>query len=81
VGVVAVGVLGAIDGLFVSAPFRRQGIGRTMLDRAMEICARSLFKHVMLSVPPGNGPAARLYERFGFRVIGQVVSYRAGPTR
>ena len=75
VGVLAVGELGAIGELFVSAPFRRRGIGRTMLDRAMEICARSLFKHVMLSVPPDNGPAARLYELFGFRPVGQVVSY------
>ena len=76
VGVLAVGDLGAIDGLYVAAPFRRQGVGRSMLDRAMEICARSLFKHVMLSVPPGNTPAARLYESFGFRVVGQVASYR-----
>ena len=76
VGVLAVGELGAIGELFVSAPFRRQGIGRTMLDRAMEICARSLFKHVMLGVPPDNAPAAQLYKRFGFRPVGQVISFR-----
>lgn len=77
VGVLAVGELGAIDGPFVGAAFRRQGAGRTMLDRAMEICARSLFKHVMLSVPPDNMPAIGLFTRFGFRPIGQVVSYRS----
>jgi ribosomal protein S18 acetylase RimI-like enzyme len=76
VGVLAVGDLGAVDELFVGAPFRRQGVGRTMLDRAMEICARSLFKHVMLSVLPDNHPAIRLYEQFGFRRIGEIVSYR-----
>jgi ribosomal protein S18 acetylase RimI-like enzyme len=50
------------------------------MDRAMEICARSLFKHVMLRVMPDNGPARRLFERFGFRPIGQIVSYQRGGT-
>jgi len=76
VGVLAVGELGAIDELFVSAPARRLGLGSLMMGRALEICARSLFRHVMLSVPPGNIAAASLYTRLGFRPIGQVVSFR-----
>src|SRR5687768_13465936 len=54
VGVLAVGDVGTIDELYVARDQRRQGIGRTMMGRALEICARSLFRHVMLSVPPGN---------------------------
>ena len=63
--------------LYVAKDHRRQGIGRTMMGRALEICARSLFKHVMLSVPPDNEPAQALYAALGFRKIGEIVSYRA----
>ena len=78
VGVLAVGELGAIDELYVSPAARRQGLGSVMLGRAMEICARSLFRHVMLSVAPGNIAAAAFYARRGFRPVGHVVSYRRG---
>jgi len=57
VNVLSVGEIGEIAELFVSAPFRGQGIGRTMMSRALEICARSLFKHVFLSVRPENDAA------------------------
>jgi ribosomal protein S18 acetylase RimI-like enzyme len=76
VGVLAVGEIGRVEHVFVSAPFRRQGIGRTMVGRALEICARSLFKHVMLSVRPDNGGAIALYEQLGFRKIGRMTAYR-----
>jgi ribosomal protein S18 acetylase RimI-like enzyme len=75
-GVLAVGDIGRIEHVFVSAGFRRQGIGRTMVQRVLEVCARSLFKHVMLSVPPDETPAVELYTRLGFRRIGQIVPYR-----
>jgi len=77
VSVLAVGELGAITELFVSEPFRRQGIGRTMMSRALEICARSLFRHVFLTVRPTNTAAVALYAGLGFRKIGEFVAYRA----
>jgi ribosomal protein S18 acetylase RimI-like enzyme len=75
VGVLAVGEIGMIEPLFVSEPFRRQGIGRTMLSRALEICARSLFKHVLIGVSPDNDPAKALYSTVGFRKIGEFTEY------
>jgi ribosomal protein S18 acetylase RimI-like enzyme len=77
IGVLAVGDVGTIDEVYVAKDHRRQGIGRTMMGRALEICARSLFKHVMLGVPPQNEPAQALYGALGFRKIGEIVSYRA----
>ena len=77
VGVLAVGDVGTIDELYVAAEYRRQGIGRAMMGRALEICARSLFRHVMLSVPPDDEAAQALYRGLGFRKVGEVVSYRA----
>ena len=77
VAVLTVGEIGCIADLFVSEKFRRQGIGRTMMSRAIEICARSLFKHVFVGVDADNAPAQALYAKFGFRKIGQYITYRA----
>ena len=73
----AVGELGCIAGLDVAAGHRGQGIGRTMMSRALEICARSLFKHVFLTVHPANAPAIALYRKFGFDKTGEFAFYRA----
>lgn len=80
IGVLAVGEVGLIEQVYVSEPHRRQGVGRTMMGRAMEICARSLFKHVFLIVDPENRAASELYQAFGFRKIGQFVEYAAPDT-
>lgn len=76
-GVLAVGDVGRIDHVFVSERFRRQGIGRTLMSRALEICARSLFRHVMLCVRPDNREAVALYDQLGFRKVAQMVAYHA----
>lgn len=75
VAVLSVGDIGCIENVFVSEPFRRQGIGRTLVARAMEICARSLFKHVFIGVEPANAPAVRLYSAFGFRRVGSFIEH------
>lgn len=80
VGVLAVGEVGRIANVFVSERFRRQGVGRTLMGRALEICARSLFKHVLLSAEPGDTPAQALYRELGFRKIGEIVNYRRSAT-
>ena len=74
-GVLAVGEIGRIEGVYVGKAHRGKGLGTLMMNRVLEICARSLFKHVMLSVLPGNRGAIGLYERFGFRKIGQIINY------
>lgn len=76
VAVLSVGDMGCIEDLFVSEAHRRQGIGRTMMSRAMEICARSLFKQVFIGVDPSNDAAVRLYGEFGFKRVGNYVWYR-----
>lgn len=76
-GVLATGEIGRIDQVYVAKRFREMHIGATMMSRALEICARSLFKHVLLTVLADNTVAIRLYERFGFRRIGQIISYFA----
>ncbi len=50
--------------------FRRQGIGRRLLARAMEDAAVSGAIKAYLEVRRSNLGAQRLYERFGFAVTG-----------
>ena len=74
-GVLAVGEIGRIESVYVARAHRGKGLATLMMARVLEICARSLFKHVMLSVLPGNAVAIALYQKFGFRRIGQITNY------
>lgn len=53
-------------GLMVSASHRRRGIGRALLQRAVEWAAESRVHKLELHVFPYNEPAIALYESFGF---------------
>lgn len=76
-GVLAVGEVGLVEHVYVAAAHRRQGLGRLMMARVLEICARSLFRQVMLAVAPDDAPAKALYAKLGFRVFGQVTEHAA----
>jgi len=53
-------------GLMVAAGHRRRGIGRALLERAVEWAAESRVSKLELHVFPHNEPAIALYESFGF---------------
>jgi ribosomal protein S18 acetylase RimI-like enzyme len=76
VGVLAAGEIGRIESVYVTKPMRGQGVGTLMISRAMEICARSLFKHILLGVAPNNGNAIAVYQKFGFRRVGEFIAYQ-----
>lgn len=80
-GVLTVGEVGRIQPMFVSPDSRREGIGQTMMSRALEICARSLFKHIFISCSASNAPALAMCAKFGFRNIGESISYMAPRPR
>jgi len=75
-GVLAMGEVGRIENVLVIPSARRQGVGRTMMSRMLEICARSLFKHIFLSCDTDNTAANALYKELGFQKIGELVDYR-----
>ncbi|MCY2951208.1 MAG: GNAT family N-acetyltransferase [Planctomycetota bacterium] len=77
IGVLAVGEIGRVEQFYVAEAFRGQGIGQTLLRRILEICARSLFRHVMLWVLPDNSAAVKLYAKVGFERIGQFTAHLA----
>jgi ribosomal protein S18 acetylase RimI-like enzyme len=75
VSILNMGEIGYLSELFVSEKFRNEGIGRTMMSRAMEVCARAIHRHVFIGVDATNAPAVHLYERFGFKRIGVFSFY------
>jgi [ribosomal protein S18]-alanine N-acetyltransferase len=75
VSILSMGEIGYISELFVSEKFRNLGVGRTMMSRAMETCARAVHRHVFIGVDTTNAPAVHLYERFGFKRIGVFLFY------
>lgn len=76
VTVLAVGDIGRIEQVYVAKDHRRQGIGRLMMLRALEICARSTFRHVLLSVRADNADAIALYASLGFKIVTKMTTYR-----
>jgi putative acetyltransferase len=53
-------------GLMVAAEHRGRGIGRQLLEAAVEWSRLSEIRKLELHVFPHNAPALRLYESFGF---------------
>ena len=53
-------------GLMVAAGHRRRGIGRSLLEQAVEWARESEVEKLELHVFPYNEPAIKLYEQFGF---------------
>ncbi len=67
-------------GLMVAKTARRQGVGRALLEAAVEWARGSGVRKLELHVFPWNEPAITLYERFGFEREGfrKGHYYRAG---
>ena len=66
-----------ITNLAVHPGWRRQGIARTLLGEILADAHRRRLALAFLEVRPTNSEARALYERFGFRVIGQRKGYYA----
>ncbi len=58
---------------------RRQGVGGALLGAALEAAVRRGAVEAVLEVRAGNLPAQRMYERFGFRVVGDRRNYYREP--
>ncbi len=61
-----------IFGMYVDRKVRGKGVGRQLLQRALEAARRlSGLRQVKLAVVETNRPAQRLYESAGFKVYGR----------
>lgn len=75
-GIVIDGKAGATEGarlrFFVIDPaYQGQGIGKKLMETAMNFCRQAGFKRVYLTTFAGLDAARSLYERVGFKLIWQ----------
>jgi streptothricin acetyltransferase len=59
-----------IEELVVNPEFRRQGVGRALMGRAIEWAKARHFPGIMLETQNDNVPACKLYESCGFVLSG-----------
>src|SRR5262245_7768814 len=59
------GLSGYVDDLFVRPEFRRQGVGRALLNDLFRECHVRGCKSIQVEVGPDNAPALALYAAFG----------------
>jgi [ribosomal protein S18]-alanine N-acetyltransferase len=59
----------------VAAAWRRQGVGRHLLDLHLRALAGRGIKALFLEVDEANTPARRLYAQTGFREVGRRPAY------
>jgi ribosomal-protein-alanine N-acetyltransferase len=68
-----------INNVAVREPYRRLGIGRTLLDRILTEGKRSEVPCAFLELRAGNTAALALYEECGFRVTARRSKYYSEP--
>ena len=59
--------------MFIHKEYRRQGLGRLLLERSIEWCVqKSRLRKLELSVFADNKPAISLYQSIGFKEEGRL---------
>jgi phosphinothricin acetyltransferase len=65
--------------VYVAPGFRRKGIGRTLLNAAIDLSGRIGITTLLSRVIPGNIPGLMLHKKCGFKAIGMI--QQAGQVR
>ena len=67
-----------IYNIAVAEEYRRQGVGKTLIDALISELSRRNVKSVYLLVRDGNMPAIKLYQSLGFVQVGLRKNYYKG---
>jgi ribosomal protein S18 acetylase RimI-like enzyme len=65
-----------VQHIAVAPQFRRKGVGRSLLTRAVEIARQQGIKRVELDVWSFNSEARRFYAKHGFAVFNERMAFR-----
>jgi len=66
---------GHVISIAVLEAYRRQGIGKTLLQKAMEAMSLASARECYLEVRVANEPAINLYKKEGFEIVKTLVHY------
>ena len=69
-----------IMNLAVAPEYRRQGIGRQLMQALTEVLHTQGIESLFLEVRASNDPAIALYSEFGFVQVGRRKKYYVNPT-
>ncbi len=64
-----------VNNIAVRRDHQRTGIGRLLLDALLAYARSRGTTHTLLEVAADNGPAQRMYDRYGFEVVGVRKGY------
>lgn len=70
---------GELGNVAVTESARGRGIGELLVGEVIRRAAARGVREVFLEVRPSNATARRLYERFGFRMVGRRRNYYQEP--
>ena len=59
-------------GYFVSAPYRRTGVGRSLVEHSLREARRLGFDAMMFNLVFESNPARAMYRELGFEELGRV---------
>ena len=64
-----------ITNIAVSSDYKRKHIGELLLKTIIDECYKNMVKFITLEVRVGNKPAISLYEKYGFKSLGERKGY------
>ncbi len=70
---------GEVLNLAVDAPWQRRGLGRTLVERLLELLEERGSQSLFLEVRASNHAAIGLYQAFGFQPMGRRKGYYRAP--
>ena len=70
-----------INEVMVDAKFRRQGIGKLLMNTAIQEIAKQKYRYCFIRVLTENIPAVELYEKAGFTEIAKFEDRKLSPDK
>jgi ribosomal protein S18 acetylase RimI-like enzyme len=64
-----------LESIGIHPGFRRKNLGKTLLNKSVEILRSQEAQNFTLGVDPVNTPAVRLYEQFGFETVSRTARF------